>query len=485
MLTSKKLSMIFVILAMLSFKPSNCENTEQNTKEEKCGMPEIILEPEEIFNFNEGTIENKETEKDWNFIVYMAANNDLYKFAEQNLLQMLKVGSNKNINILVQLDVLGENEVTRFYVEKNNSIAVDVKQDCLEGVSGTPENLFDFAKWAITNYPAKHQALILWNHGSGIEDPHIWGKMYSHKLDSAYKTNPTTGLLEFNKTYIKNYQSNQKIVPKDDRGIAFNDYFETYLTNQDIKNTLNKISTELLDNKKIDILGMDACNMAMIEVASQMKDSVHFMVGSQEYEPGSGWQYVYVLSQFRSFFGDLFNTIITPYNFAKQIVGAYELEYDDILAEYTQSSINLEQVDTLEKNVSEVAELLIQLINKDNSVMSELKKIRRSRYLTTEFGDTNYIDLLHFYKSLKSKINKFQSKEATKELALQLETKLTEGLALEKTTITDNASGINYPEAHGLSIYLPKYNIHDSYYKTVFGKTNKWINFLELFTQLY
>ena len=47
-----------------------------------------------------------------------------------------------------------------------------------------PENLYDFAKWAITNYPAKHQALILWNHGSGIEDPHIWGKVYSSRASA-------------------------------------------------------------------------------------------------------------------------------------------------------------------------------------------------------------------------------------------------------------------------------------------------------------
>jgi len=41
----------------------------------------------------------------------------------------------------------------------------------------------------------------------------------------------------------------------------------------------------------VDIYGSDACLMQMIEVATEMKSSVDYFVGSQETEPGEGWPY--------------------------------------------------------------------------------------------------------------------------------------------------------------------------------------------------
>ena len=42
-------------------------------------------------------------EKDWNFIVYIAANNNLHRFSVHNIRQMAKVGSTENMNIVVQI----------------------------------------------------------------------------------------------------------------------------------------------------------------------------------------------------------------------------------------------------------------------------------------------------------------------------------------------------------------------------------------------
>ena len=38
--------------------------------------------------------------------------------------------------------------------------------------------------------------------------------------------------------------------------------------------------------QKIDLVGMDACLMAMVEVAYEIKDYVNILVASQETEPG-------------------------------------------------------------------------------------------------------------------------------------------------------------------------------------------------------
>ncbi|MBW1675421.1 MAG: hypothetical protein JRF30_01090 [Deltaproteobacteria bacterium] len=61
------------------------------------------------------------------------------------------------------------------------------------------------------------------------------------------------------------------------------------LDNQELKNVLSGVSQRI--GRKIDILGLDACLMNMIEVAYQLKDCVQVMVGSEEEEPFDGWPY--------------------------------------------------------------------------------------------------------------------------------------------------------------------------------------------------
>ncbi len=66
--------------------------------------------------------------KDWTFIVYMAADNDLRGFAARNIKQMAAVGSSEFINIVVQLDIKisGNKKVTRrYYIEHNKILHVN------------------------------------------------------------------------------------------------------------------------------------------------------------------------------------------------------------------------------------------------------------------------------------------------------------------------------------------------------------------------
>ena len=130
----------------------------------------------------------------WNFIVYIASNNNLHRYVQQNIAQMQEIGSNKNINIVVQLDNFGKQEVTRLFIEKGKSRRLATLTKPPMSVSGTPSNLFDFVKSVVTKYPAEHTALILWNHGSGIKDPHIWGRTQPYLRDEAFIFNKKTQL---------------------------------------------------------------------------------------------------------------------------------------------------------------------------------------------------------------------------------------------------------------------------------------------------
>jgi hypothetical protein len=452
--------------------------------ENKIEVPEIT---EQISSENTDRI-NRPI-KDWNFIVYIAANNNLHRFSVANIRQMIQAGSSDNINILVQLDGLGQKEVSRLYIEKDNPITISTQGHSTATTSGTALSLYEFIKWSITNYPAKNQAIVLWNHGSGIKDPSIWGRAMLYNRDALYSINYETGLLELNRNIIRERafkKSGLAVWTKKhfkDKGIAFNDTFETYLTNQDLTNVLDNVSRELLGGKKIDLLCMDACHMAMAEIGSQVKSSVHYMVASEEIEPGSGYDYRRILEPFQKY---------TMYakDFATHVVVSYKQAYQNENADYTQSAASLEDFVLLENNISNVGQVLSQLIeNKESSKTSKMiKEIRMNKMHTTSFCDPDYIDLGHFYVSLSNKGTDLATYGGLSykehELVEKLLGLVKDGYNLLSKCVIANASGVNLLSAHGLSIYFPTHTIHKSYLKTIFDKTTNWSTFLQNYLKI-
>ena len=400
----------------------------------------------------------------WNFLVYIAANNNLYRYGLKNMKQMQHIGSNKHINIFVQLDNFGKKESTRYHVKKGKPEVLKVIKKVPEGVSGTPESLFDFAKDVIQNFPAERTAIVLWDHGSGIKDPHIWGKNIFCDLDDLFKKNLETDLYELKKDFFEH--DIFKRITEVFLGIAFNDIAHTYLTNQNLKTTFEKIQNELLGGKKIDLIGADACHMAMIEICSQIRKAGNVFVGSEEIEPGDGWDYIQALKPFLK--GNL-----SPKELGKQIVTAYGLKYNRAFADLTQSSIDLTKIEPLEKNISDIAGILIELIKEKNG-HNICKLISKARSATIRFMDADYIDLGHFLKNLLHQISAHSPEKESVERFSKLEKLIQTGRELVKNCIISQTCGLNVKESTGLSIYLPAKTIHSSYIKTEFAKNTRW-----------
>lgn len=415
--------------------------------------------------------EKSDSITEWNFMVYITSNNDLYPFSELNIKQMEKVGSNKNVNILVQQDVYGKAKSKRLFIKKNKSKLIEKITEQPESISGTPESLYSFAKWCINNYPAKKHALILWDHGSGILDPTIWKELTKFNPMTLYVLNHETGLFEINRTKLNK------------RGICFNEIFETYLTNQHLGDTLAKISKELLKGKKIDIVGMDACNMSMLEVGSQIKKSVKIMVGSEETEPGTGWNYQDVLKPLKK-------QKLSSIEFANNIVDAYQKHYEKSYTDFTQSAVNLEMLSPLEETISNISEKLISLLQseKKEDFFKSLRKIRRKRKYSTIFANRDYIDLNHFIASIKELTENYMKNENYIKHHEDLKTLLIEidsGLKIIEEIVTRKTFCFSIPMASGLSFYFPTRKIHNSYSKTDFAINTKWEDFLKTYLSFY
>ena len=78
---------------------------------------------------------------------------------------------------------------------------------------GNPATLTDFIQWAVTNYPANHYLLDLWDHGDGIG------------------------------------------------GVCEDESSESILSLSDVRQAITRAGTHM------DVIGFDACLMAMAETA--------------------------------------------------------------------------------------------------------------------------------------------------------------------------------------------------------------------------
>lgn len=428
---------------------------------------------------------HKEPKKKWVLIVYMAADNDLRSFAARNIKQMASIGSNEHLTILAHLDirVTGNKKITRrYYVEKDKIIHVNVDDPSTQKMdSGDPQTLISCCKWAIENHPADHYALVFWNHGTGILDPSSGRVFNSSEL---FMFNPLSNKLELDRSVpfmdfvtLVNARKNEELKQ---RGICWDDSTGNFLNNQKLESALNTICQESLGGKKFDLIGFDACLMSMIEVASLVKNYAHVMVGSQEVELGSGWNYQMVLSPF-------VDTAPTPKEFAQHITTIYSDTYNKITNDYTQSAVDLDNINELETNVDVVAKLLLECFKyqKGKSVKNAVKT-SRNKLLCTHFDEPTYIDLHHFYTNLLLNLKYFSfDDDAKAQTSLNsLKAALADGCTLIKKLVLANVAGKNLSNAMGISIYFPLAKIHPSYRKAPFAQSNAWIDFLNQYLLL-
>lgn len=397
----------------------------------------------------------------WNFLVYIASNNNLHRYGQHNIKEMQQIGSNDNVNIFVQVDNFGKRQVSRYKIEKGKSTLISTHANPPTNLSGTKENLFDFVREITTKHPADRLALILWNHGSGAKDPHLWSRLLPYLRENCFYFNPQTKMYEIDRNVVSL------------RGIAFNDVGHTYITNPELKVVLEQICTQLRGGKKIDLLGFDACHMAAVEVAGQVKNAADYMVGSEEIEPGPGWDYSKFLRNFLT-------RNLTPSELAEQIVNAYGAKYNRMFADLTQSAIKLENHHLLEKNIDTVATLLLALLEKpEHKLLTVIRKVRSNPRQTISFLDSDYIDLGLFYKSLAQELTKRVPNPTP--LVENLKTALQDGTKILQSQVVFNTTGRNVKEASGLSIYFPTKSLHTSYLKNSLAQTTNWGTFVHTY----
>ncbi len=442
---------------------------------------------------------------EWTVLVYVQANNNLKKFAQRNFADMASIGSSENLNILMQSYFPQVNGTSRYKIEKDKMVLDSHIQINSDGT--TSNDLVDAMRWAVTKYPAKKYALILWNHGVGILDP-IWGNKSPYQTTQKFYIEPALldaspriqiDGLTVNDMYVdtrqtltccqadvdlSSAQEIEKILKETEiqaasdakletyliRGILFNEQSRNYMTNQALTSALQEIKTSILKNNKIDVLGMDACLMAMIEVGYQAKNFAHYLIASEEAELAHGWDYAALC-------GALNSKDCTPAQVAQGVVLAYEMLYKNKIQFYTQSAIDLKCMDDLKKSVDEFVYNIKSCKNIDKTLTEQL--IRRARNLCLQFSATNYVDLHSYCSEFLNQIDVFKNNQIiSKREFVNLKNSLIKTNKIIEQSVIANVSGKQFANAKGLSIYFPKSHVEQSYLQSDFGKSSAWANFI-------
>ncbi len=284
----------------------------------------------------------REKKAKWTVMVYMAGDNNLDSAALRDISEMAKVGSSRKVNILVQLDRGKDLLTRRFYITKGGGYGKDIVETFEETNTGDPKVLENFILWAIEKYPARRYFLILWNHGGG------WWENGSRQWSVVSRQKKPRNIFWMNsQPETRNSQP--------ERSIAYDDTSRDALDNRELKEVLSRISKKI--GKKLDLLGMDACLMQMVEVAYQLKDWVEIMVGSEEEEPFDGWPYDKILQVIKK------RPRSWPATIAKRIVREYIKSYEKKNKNVTQSAINLRKIEKVTEKIDALAKELILFLD--------------------------------------------------------------------------------------------------------------------------
>ena len=204
----------------------------------------------------------------WLVMVYMAGDNSLSEDMVLALQDLMAEGPPKGDHIVAQFDPDGVGLTSQRYecsapTTGKGLEAYRVKTfKPIETNTGDKQTLIDFVKWAVDKHSTRNTRylLILSGHGSGITQDFFLSD--SESADSL-TIQELSGALKDIVSYIRSLPGRA--------------------------------------GRKIDILGMDACYMAMGEIAYEIHSQVGILIGAEGAEAEFGWPYRRILAAARKY----------------------------------------------------------------------------------------------------------------------------------------------------------------------------------------
>mgnify|MGYP001397700007 CR=1 FL=1 len=371
---------------------------------------------------------------EWTVMVFVNGKNDLEPFALKDLNEMEMVGSNAKVNIVVEAGRIegydgsdGDWKGTRRFLmakdKDTGKVSSAVLQDMGKVDMGDYRSLVDFGKWAKAAYPAKKYMLVVWNHGSG------WTKS---------GIRPVT------------------------KGISYDEETGNHINTPQLGQALREIG-------KLDIYGSDACLMQMSEVVYEIKDSVDYIVGSEETEPGDGYTYNTMLAPLAA------KPAMTAPEFAKVAVDAYSDHYKAQDTGSTQSYLKSAAIPKLLTLTNEFAYAVTQSGDKAAA--------KSARDGAVQFAIPENKDLYDFTRLLVAATTNAEVKAKGQALM----TFITSELVMHNRTNNDPGGywngPVDYSPAKGIATYIPSGALGSGYADLQWAKYSNWDEFINWINQ--
>jgi len=296
-----------------------------------------------------------------------------------------------------------------------------------------PQTLQDFATWAIATYPAEHYALIMSDHGMGW--PGGW-------TDAATKGNGPDNLAITN-------------------GIGDGLWLME----------LDKALYDIQENtglEAFELIGMDACLMAQLEVFTMLSNHARYAVASQEVEPALGWAYASFLVELvfapEMNGGDLGKKIVETYiaqderikdDAAREVlveemglrVSSAQKVAEKLSVDVTLTAVDLAEIPYLNEKLDE---FVYAIAEDDPNIIAEARSYAQA--YESAFDDTTpspYIDLYNFTEM----VAEYEITDAVTESIAALQDQIKKAVIAEK-------HGKKRDGSNGITIYFP---VEDTY----------------------
>jgi hypothetical protein len=369
----------------------------------------------------------------WTVLIYLDGDNNLEREAVDDFLEMSAVGSNADLNIVVQFDRIAGYDgrygdwtgTKRFLITQGMTPEpAHVIADLGEVNMGDPQTLIDFVTWGRASFPAQRTAVIIWNHGDG------WR--------------------------AANFLKRRR------KAIAWDDTAGRDALNMaELRDALSTVTGG--GASPIDLLAFDACLMAMIEIDAQIHPYVRVRTGSEETEPGTGYPFDDILADLRD------HPEWDASELGKSIVERYHAAYEG----ETQSAVDLgEGYATL---ITAVDTLAGALIAHHEDRLGVIQTVRRE----TQQFQIHYVDLVDLAERLIDAIDIPDVQQAAQAVVD----------AAGEVTLAER-HGSYWPGAHGITIYFPAqqsgwdsaYDGENDYLS--FTTETRWDDFLVAYLEL-
>jgi hypothetical protein len=377
------------------------------------------------------TSNDQDPEKDWLIMLYMAGDNNLDHEMVLSLQFLLEVGPLGNDAIVAEFDSSRPGLGTQRYdfTELKGHRLEDYLEPGTAGETstGNPDTLKAFLDWAEGEYPAERRILILSGHGSGTTEDFL---MRDENADD-------------------------------------------FLSIDELKQALED-SGYKEGEKKLDIIGMDACYMSMVEVCYELRDHAEILIGAEGLEPEFGWPYSKFLRRVHEELKSVENIegaarALEPEEAAIILVKEYVEHYEAYDMSVDLAAIRLSDMDALKTDFGSLVTALKGQPDARNN-------LTYAHWRAQTYKSDQFVDLKDLCDQIESDDLDFDAdvKKSAQDIVARL----------EAVVLQAGCSGFAYQWSHGLSVYFPWAFVSPDYVKpdnvsTGFAKETGWDNFIK------